>query len=112
MIREYTYVKDIVDGCIKLAENKEKILGQAFNFGSKNVFNVIDAVNKVGDALGTKINYKILNTAKNEIQEQYLDWTKAQKILGWKPEVTFEDGIKETFNWLKTKNFENDELLI
>ncbi|OGZ77543.1 MAG: hypothetical protein A3G45_02175, partial [Candidatus Staskawiczbacteria bacterium RIFCSPLOWO2_12_FULL_37_15] len=101
MIREYTYVKDIADGCIKLIENKDKVLGQAFNFGSKNIFSVIDVVKRTEKILGQKINYKILNTAQNEIPEQYLDWTKAKKFLNWQPETTFENGIKETYNWCK-----------
>lgn len=103
MIREYTYVKDIAQGCIKLMENKEKVLGQAFNFGSKNIFNVIDVVNKIDQSLNTKTDYKVLNISKNEIPKQYLDWTKAKKILDWEPKTSFEDGIKETFDWIKTK---------
>jgi CDP-glucose 4,6-dehydratase len=103
MIREYTYVKDIADGCIKLIENREKILGQAFNFGSKNIFNVIDVINKIDRALSTKTDYKVLNVSKNEIPEQYLDWTKAKETLNWQPQTTFEDGIRETFDWIKSK---------
>jgi len=102
MIREYTYVKDIVLGCIKLA-NHNANFGEAFNFGSENVLNVLDMIKKSEDALGKKINYKILNIAKNEIPAQYLDWSKAKNVLGWKPEVTLEYGIKETYNWFVKK---------
>ncbi|MFA6077245.1 MAG: GDP-mannose 4,6-dehydratase [Candidatus Paceibacterota bacterium] len=98
MIREYTHVKDIVEGCIRLAEHKENY-GEAFNFGSKNIFSVIELVEKSGHILGAKINCKILNTTKNEIPEQYLDWTKAKTILNWEPKISFDQGIKETFNW-------------
>ncbi len=101
MIREYTYVDDIVDGCIKLKENIEKIKGEAFNFGSKNIFNVINLIKKIEQILNVKVNYKILNIAKNEIPEQYLDYTKAEKLLGWHPQTTFEQTIKESFNWYK-----------
>ena len=101
MIREYTYVKDIAEGCVKLIENKEKVLGQIFNFGSKNIFSVVDVVKNIEEILEKKINYKILNTAQNEIPEQYLDWTKAKEVLNWEPKTTFENGIKETFNWYK-----------
>lgn len=100
MTREYTYIKDIVDGCIKLASHK-KNFGEAFNFGSKNIFSVINIVKKTEGILRTKINYKILNITKNEIPEQYLDWTKAKEILNWQPETSFEQGIKETYNWYK-----------
>ncbi len=100
MIREYTYVKDIVAGCILLANHK-KDFGQAFNFGSENVFNVLDVIKKSEEALGTKIPYRILNTAKNEIPAQYLDWSKAKEKLQWQPVVSFEKGIQETFSWFK-----------
>ena len=106
MIREYTYVKDIVNGCIKLAGHK-KNFGEAFNFGSKNVFSVLDVIKKAEESLETKINYRILNIAKNEIPEQYLDWTKAKEILNWQSKTTFENGIKETYNWYKNNHFSN-----
>jgi len=105
MIREYVYVKDIADGCVKLAQNVDKIKGEAFNFGSKNIFSVLGVVKKIEEILNVKVNYKILNIAKNEIPAQYLDWKKAKKILGWQPRTNFEEGIKETFNWYKNFYF-------
>lgn len=106
MVREYTYVKDIVNGCIQLASHRQNF-GEAFNFGSENVLSVLDVVRKSEEALGTKINYKILNTAKNEIPAQYLNWAKAKEKLGWQPATSFEQGIKETFDWHKNLHHEN-----
>ena len=99
MIREYTYVKDIVAGCIKLASQATNFKGEAFNFGSNNIFNVIETIKNTEKILGVKVNYKILNIAKNEIPKQYLNWSKARKMLLWKPEVSFEKGIRESFEW-------------
>ncbi len=105
MVREYTYVKDIVDGCIILARDR-KNFGEAFNFGSKNIFNVIEVIKSIEKILHVKVKYKILNIAKNEIPAQYLDWSKARKKLGWEPKKSFKDGIKETFDWYR-RHFEN-----
>jgi len=110
MIREYTYIEDIVNGCIKLAQNIDKIKGEAFNFGSKNIFSVIEVIKKIEEILNVKVNYKILNIAKNEIPKQYLDWTKAKKILGWQPKTSFEQGIKESFNWYKNFYFKKSKI--
>lgn len=102
MIRQYTYVKDIANGCIKLVQNIEKAKGQVFNFGSENIFSIIDLIKKIEQILNIKVNYKILNVAKNEMPEQYLDYTKTKQVLNWQPKTSFEQGIKETFNWYKT----------
>ena len=106
MIREYTYVKDIVEGCIKLANHK-KDFGQAFNFGSHNILNVLEVIQKSETALGQKINYQILNQTKNEIPSQYLDWSKARNVLGWQPQTSFEQGLRETFEWHKNNFRQN-----
>jgi nucleoside-diphosphate-sugar epimerase len=105
MVREYTFVEDIVDGCIKLAEKINKTKGEAFNFGSNNVFSVIELIKEIEKILGVKVQYKILNIAKNEIPKQYLDWSKAKNNLGWQPKTTFEEAIKKSFDWYKKSLF-------
>lgn len=101
MIREYTYVEDVVEGSIKLARNVQKVTGEAFNFGSANVYSVIEVVKKIEKVLGQKIKCDILNIAKNEIPKQYLDWTKAKKKLNWEPLTDFEEGVRESYQWYK-----------
>lgn len=98
-VREFVYVKDVIDGYIALMEKIDEIKGEAFNFSAGYNFSVIEMINKIEKALNAKCEYKILNVQKNEIPSQSLDFEKAGKILGWKPKCTFEEGIIETFNW-------------
>ena len=102
MIREYVYVKDVVEGCMRLVRNMDTIKGEAFNFGSKNILSVLEVVKEIERILEIKIPYKILNIAKNEIPKQYLDWSKAKNLLGWQPQYTFEQAIRESFDWYKS----------
>jgi len=99
MIREYLYVEDVVNGYLMLAENIEKTKGEAFNFSSGERLKVIEVVEKIAKVMGKKIETKILNTAKNEIPEQYLSSEKVRKLLGWKAGYTFERGIEKTIPW-------------
>jgi len=101
MIREYVYVKDVISGYLMLAENIKKTKGEAFNFGSKDKFTVIDVAKKIAEILGKKLDIEVMNKAKYEIPEQYLSFEKIQKTIGWKPEHSFEEGIKESFKWYK-----------
>lgn len=102
-LRDYFYVKDAVNGYIILAENLPKFKGHAFNFGTEKPISVIDLVNKMISMFKTKrkIKPKILNKAKNEIKNQYLDCKKSRELLNWYPKFSLEKGLKETYQWYK-----------
>jgi len=99
MIREYIYVKDCIEGYILLAENIHKTKGQAFNLASDNIMNVLEVVKRVSQAINVPVKTKILNKAKAEIPEQHLDASKIKSLLGWSAKVSFEDAIKESYDW-------------
>lgn len=101
MIREYIYVKDSIDGYISLAENINKTRGQAFNLASRNIMSVTEIIDKISNIVGKPVKIDILNRAKAEIREQYLDGSKIKKAIGWEPKADFEEAIKETFDWYK-----------
>ncbi len=101
MIREYIYVKDSIDGYISLAENINKTRGQAFNLASKNVMSVTEIVDRICKVLDSHVKVEILDRAKAEITTQYLDGSKIKNMIGWEPKATFEEAIKETFDWYK-----------
>jgi len=98
-IRDYLYVKDVVDGYLLLATNIEKVKGEAFNFGSDETLKVLDLIKIVEKNLSRKIKYKILNTAHNEIPYQSLDYSKIKKTLGWKPKENIKLTAKKILTW-------------
>ena len=97
--RDYVFVKDVVDGYISLAENIEKIKGEAFNFSSDINLSVLELIAEVGRILGQPVDFKILKSQRNEIPAQSLNFKKAQKVLGWKSKTDFDSAIKETYGW-------------
>jgi len=97
-VRDYLYVKDVVSGYLLLAKNIFKVKGEAFNFGSKESLSVLGLIKLVEKILSKKIKYKILNTAKNEIIYQSLDFKKIQK-LGWSPNYSLSSTIDKTYKW-------------
>ena len=99
MIREYIYVKDSIDGYIKLAENIDKTKGEAFNIAGKERLSVLEIVEKISNILGKRVNYEILNQVKTEIHKQWLDGSKIKDLLKWEAETNFEEAVKETFRW-------------
>ena len=100
-IRDYIYVLDVVAAYLAAAEqlDRKEVSGEAFNFGTQEPVSVLDLVKKIIAVVGKNLQPQILNEAKNELQEQYLDWTKARKVLGWKPNYSLDAGLKETIQW-------------
>lgn len=98
-IRDYVYVKDVVDGYLALMKKIPEVKGEAFNFSTGCNFSVLGLIEKIEPIIGKRVEYSILNNQKNEIPDQSLDFTKARKILGWESKYTFENGIRETAKW-------------
>jgi len=102
-VRDYVYVDDIVAGYIKIAElmQKKSLSGEAFNLSDEKpvtVVKLLKVIEKVNFG-ETKLKYKIMNTAKFEIKEQYLSAAKAWRVLGWKPRYSLREGLGKTAEW-------------
>jgi CDP-glucose 4,6-dehydratase len=103
--RDYIYVKDAVSGNLLLAERLEdpSVRGEAFNFGHDSPLAVLEIVREVLDVAGRPdLEPLILNEAEHEIHSQYLDSSKARRVLGWKPAYSLRDGLGETVSWYRS----------
>lgn len=99
-VRDYLYVKDVVNGYIMLLSHIDAVMGEAFNFSSSDTLSVTDLIKKIESVLSIKVPYTILNQAKNEIPYQHLDDTKIRK-LGWTPKHSIVDTIPSILEWYK-----------
>jgi len=84
--RDFTYVTDIVDACFKASQSE--ITQEIFNVGSDNTY----SINYLVDLLGGERLY--IPKRPGEPDSTYADITKIKEVLGWKPKVSFEDGVK------------------
>jgi CDP-glucose 4,6-dehydratase len=102
-IRDYIYVRDVVDAYIALAEAtvRDGIKGEAFNFSPESRYSVLDIVEAIGAAMNVAAYPKILNTATMEIRDQTLDASKAHTRLGWHTAWSLADGLAETIAWYR-----------
>ncbi|HCM37641.1 MAG: hypothetical protein UV61_C0002G0194 [Candidatus Gottesmanbacteria bacterium GW2011_GWB1_43_11] len=98
-VRDFIYVKDVVSGYLALLQNLEKYKGEVFNFSSHETLSVLELVNRAGKILHKKINYKIMESQKNEIPYQSLDFAKATKLLGFKPRYTIAKVLPKVYLW-------------
>ncbi len=102
LVRDYFYVVDASRAYLRLAENMddESIHGEAFNFSNEESLSAAELVQMIIRLTGKdSIQPSILDEASGEIQDQILSSKKAREILGWQPEYSLEEGLKETIQW-------------
>lgn len=102
-IRNWTYVDDIAEGTILAAEKIHD--GCAVNLGTRERIKVIEAVKMITDYARYKPKIKFLKNMPTGPLNRVADNTKAKRVLGWEPKVSFKEGLIKTANWyFKNKN--------
>lgn len=102
--RDYTYVKDTVNGFIKVAES-DRSIGEVINIGSNFELSMGDLAGKISSLLDKKIDIiqdsSRVRPQKSEVQRLWCDNAKARRLLNWEPQVSLDEGLKETIEWIR-----------
>jgi len=112
-VRDLTFVKDTVNGFIKIA-GSEKAIGEVINVGSGFGITVGDLVNKIFSIMGKQVEVLLdesrVRPEKSEVMQLIADNSKAKELAGWQPTVSFDDGLKLTIEWIKDhiNNYKTD----
>lgn len=102
--RDYTYVKDTVNGFIKVAES-DRSIGEVINIGSNFEVSMGDLAGKISSLLDKKIDIiqdsSRVRPQKSEVQRLWCDNAKARRLLNWGPQVSLDEGLQETIEWVR-----------
>lgn len=86
--RDFTHVSDVVHANILASESTHVGKGEVINIGAGKNY----SIKQVAELIGGDIEYI---PARLEPQNTLADNSRAEKLLGWKPQVTLEEGIAE-----------------
>ncbi len=104
--RDWTFVEDIINGLLSMGIREEAI-GQAINLGSGKEHRVIDMANLVNKITGNEEGVVYIERRDWDVKNRLLSSIgKAKKLLGYKPKMEFEDGLKKVHEWF-IDNLEN-----
>jgi NAD dependent epimerase/dehydratase len=107
-MRDFTFVRDTVNGFIKAVE-AEGVEGGQFNLGTGEEIRVGDLANLIIRMIGRPVEISVeaarLRPDKSEVLRLLSDNRLARERLGWKPETTLDEGLGQTIAWI-SKNLE------
>ena len=97
--RDWTYVDDIINGLLAMGI-KEAAVGEAINLGSGKEQRVIDMANIVNKVTGNESGVAYMERRDWDVKTKLLSSIdKAKKLLDYKPQMKFEDGIEKVHEW-------------
>jgi nucleoside-diphosphate-sugar epimerase len=96
-IRNWTHVSDIVSGTLLAAEKIDD--GTGVNLGTMERIRVIDAAREVLEYTGHRARIELHPEMPTGPMNRVADNSLAERLLGWKPQVRFRDGLHRTIDW-------------
>jgi nucleoside-diphosphate-sugar epimerase len=102
--RDFTYVEDIVQGTL-LAATQDSGIGQIFDIGTGIETEIIQLAEKINQITGNPAGIQYCERRKwDEITRRKANIEKAQKLLNYQPQVSLEEGLKRTYQWLQNES--------
>jgi nucleoside-diphosphate-sugar epimerase len=99
--RDFTYVDNVVDETLRACE-AAGASGKVFNGGTGARITLNEVIASLGKITGQKIEPHYEPPRTGDIRDSQADITLAREILGYRPLVNFEDGLKRTWDWYRT----------
>jgi nucleoside-diphosphate-sugar epimerase len=94
--RDFTYVDDIAAGTVAALPLQGF---QVINLGSDRPVRLIDILHRIERLTGRQANLDIRPAHSADVPATWADVTRAQQLLGWKPETPWEQGIGKAVEW-------------
>lgn len=102
--RDLNFVANTVAGFLKAAVSP-KAVGKMINLGTGREISVGDLAKLIIDLTGSKTEIQSdearLRPEHSEVERLLADNSLARELLDWKPEVTLEDGLRLTIDWMR-----------
>ena len=101
MGRDYTYIDDIAGGL--MAALSYDCRYEVFNLGNSHPVLLTELVSTLENALGKKAVLDRQPDQPGDVPITYADTSKAAKLLGYKPQTPFPEGIAKFVEWLRSR---------
>jgi len=99
--RDFTYVANVVDGVLR-ACTAPAAKGEVINVATGVRISLNTLFNTVRQLVGTNVEPIYAEPRAGDVKDSQADISKARRVLGYEPSVTFEEGLEKTVAWYRT----------
>lgn len=109
--RDFTFVTDTIQAFIRVAE-VSACVGEVINVGSGHEISIGDLIQRIMTIVGREVPVEVdpqrLRPEASEVRQLLADTAKARHFLSWAPEVSLDEGLRRTADWVSRslKEFE------
>lgn len=118
MLRDFTYIDDIVEGVLKVISSAPEKNGdwnaekpdpgsslapyKIYNIGNSHPVKLMDFIQAIEATIGKEAQKLFLPMQPGDVYQTYADTSSLQKELGFQPNKSINDGIRETVDWYRS----------
>jgi nucleoside-diphosphate-sugar epimerase len=100
--RDFTFVDNVVRANLCAAE-APGVAGEVFNVACGQRYNLLELIDRLNRILGTNLEPRFGEPRLGDVKHSLADITKAQRLLGYRPTVSFEEGLDRTVAWQRSR---------
>jgi len=98
--RDFIYISDLVKANLLAAESSQAP-GQIINICSGEEINLLDLIGTLSVIFNHEVSPSFMDARSGDIYRSLGDPTLAKDLLGFSPEISLEDGLRKTADWMK-----------
>ena len=101
MLRDFTYIDDIVDGVVRVVESDSLPQYDIYNIGNHRSEKLLDVINILARALGVAPKMEMFPMQPGDVYATYASIDKLHEAVGYKPTTTIQAGIPVFARWYR-----------
>jgi len=99
--RDFTYVANVVDGVLRAVQAREAS-GEVINVATSGRISLNQLFSTLRTLIGVNVEPIYDKPRAGDVRDSQADISKAERLLGYKPIVSFEQGLKNTVEWYRS----------
>jgi UDP-glucose 4-epimerase len=99
--RDFTFVENVVQGNL-LAADAAEAPGKTFNIADGRATTLLQLITALSELLGSKVTPVHEPPRPGDVRESLADITAARQVLGYEPQVNFEEGLRRSIDYYKS----------